>query len=500
LRAAHQFGISHNIARRRRPLPTSARRRTSGKILNVAVQTRRSIKRALQDAVEEAAARLNVPGVAVGVLDGSEEHHVYHGVTSIENPLPVDENTFFQIGSTGKTFTATAIMRLVEAGRVSLDATVRTYVPELKLRDEHVAKKVTVLQLLNHTAGWNGDFFEDQGDGDDALKRYVSRMRKLQQVFQPGSGTASYNNASLALAGRLIEKVTGKVYEKAMRELVFDPVGLENCLFFANDIMTRRFAAGHLNREEEGVKSLVVQRPWRMIRAANPMGGISATLPDTLKWARFHLGDGTGKDGRPVLSRASLDLMKKPTAKLPVALGDSVGISWLIRRFGDVTLVGHGGTTPGQLSAFQMVPERGFAVAINTNSTSGGQLHREILQWVLKEFLGVVEPEAVPLELPADQLLEYAGEYRSDTSIYTITVETDHLEMSGRPTKQVLQILKKMGQEPPKPQPPISLKILPGDLAVVLDGPGKGMKAEYQRLSGVITGINIGGRLAVKQP
>jgi hypothetical protein len=72
--------------------------------------------------------------------------------------------------------------------------------------------------------------------------------------------------------------------------------------------------------------------------------------------------------------------------------------------------------------------------------------------------------------------------------------------MSGRPTKQVLQILKKMGQEPPKPQPPISLKILPGDLAVVLDGPGKGMKAEYQRLSGVITGINVGGRLAVKQP
>ena len=333
-------------------------------------------------------------------------------------------------------------MRLAEAGRVSLDAPVRTYVPELRLRDESVARAVAVLELLNHTAGWNGDFFEDQGDGDDALARYVRRMRTLQQVFAPGSGTASHNSASLALAGRLIEKVTKRTYESAMKELVFDAVGLENCLFFPNDVMTRRFAVSHLNREDGGARSLEVQRPWRMIRAANPMGGISATLPDTLAWARFHLGDGTGKDGRRVLSRALLDLMKQPTARLPVALGDSVGISWLIRRVGGVTLVGHGGTTPGQLSAFQMVPERQFAVAVNTNSTSGGLLHREILRWVLREYLGVEEPEAVPLELPAARLLEYAGEYRSDTSIYTITVSGDHLELSGRPTPRSLALLK----------------------------------------------------------
>lgn len=468
-------------------------------ICSVAVETKQSVESALRDAVGEAAERLQVPGVAVGVINGDQEHHVYHGVTSIENPLEVDERTLFQIGSTGKTFTATAIMRLCEAGLVALEAPVRTYVPELRLRDEHVAATVTVLQLLNHTAGWNGDFFEDQGDGDDALRRYVRRMRSLQQVFQPGSGIASYNNAALGLAGRLIEKVTRKTYEKAIRELVFEPVGLESCFFFANEIMTRRFAAGHLNKEDEGVKRLEVQRPWRMMRAANPMGGISASLPDTLRWARFHLGDGTGKDGQPVLSRASLDLMKRPTARLPVALGDAVGISWLIKRHGDLTLVGHGGTTPGQLSAFQMVPERAFAVAINTNSTSGGQLHREILRWALREYLGAVEPEAVPLELPADQLLEYAGEYRSDTVVYSIKVAGDHLEATGKPTRQTLQILKKMGQDPPKPQPPTLLRILPGDLCVVTEGPARGMKGEYQRVSGVITGVNLGGRLAVKR-
>ncbi len=81
---------------------------------------------------------------------------------------------------------------------------------------------------------------------------------------------------SLALAGRVIEKVTKQSCESAVRDLVFDPLGLETCLFFPNEIMTRRPAAGHLNREEDGVKSLDVQRPWRTIRAANPMGGISA--------------------------------------------------------------------------------------------------------------------------------------------------------------------------------------------------------------------------------
>ena len=67
---------------------------------------------------------------------------------------------------------------------------------------------MTVLQLLNHTAGWEGDFFEDTGDGDDALARYVERMANLQQVTPPGS-IVSYNNAALSLAGRVIEKVTG---------------------------------------------------------------------------------------------------------------------------------------------------------------------------------------------------------------------------------------------------------------------------------------------------
>src|SRR5206468_7396774 len=168
---------------------------------------------------------LDVPGVAVGVYLAGEEHYAFHGITNIDNPLTVDENTLFQFGSTGKTYTSTALMRLAEEGKVDLHAPVRTYVPEFRLRDENVARDVTVLHLLNHTAGWDGDLFVDTGSGDDALERYVEKMADIQQVTPLGS-TVSYNNASLSLAGRVIEKVTGKPYETAIRELILDPLGL----------------------------------------------------------------------------------------------------------------------------------------------------------------------------------------------------------------------------------------------------------------------------------
>src|SRR5262245_11942549 len=155
---------------------------------------------ALQQWVAEAAERLAVPGVSVGVYHAGAEHYAHAGVTSVEHPLPVDADTLFQFGSTGKTFTATAIMRLVDQGTVDLAATVRTYLPELTLQDEDVAKNVTVLQLFNHTAGWSGDVFETTGDGDDALARYVERMASVEQVT-PLRATEAYRHAALSIDG-----------------------------------------------------------------------------------------------------------------------------------------------------------------------------------------------------------------------------------------------------------------------------------------------------------
>jgi CubicO group peptidase (beta-lactamase class C family) len=168
----------------------------------------------LQEKTESLAEEHHVPGV--GIFCGGREHYAYHGVTSVDNPLPVGPSTLFQIGSTTKTYTATAIMALVEAGEVGLDDPVCTYVPELRLKDEAAARTVTVLQLLNHSAGWNGDYFEDTGDGEDAITKHVQKMAQLEQVSPPGT-VASYNNAAYVLAGRVIENVTSQAYEGVIK-------------------------------------------------------------------------------------------------------------------------------------------------------------------------------------------------------------------------------------------------------------------------------------------
>src|SRR3954466_14802909 len=121
--------------------------------------------------VEKEMARLNVPGVAVGVIEGDKEQVATFGVTSVEQPLSITEDTLFQIGSTTKTVTATTVMRLVEAGKLDLNTPVQTYLPNLRLSDPAVASRVTLRHLLSHTGGWIGDFFIDTGAGRDAIRR-----------------------------------------------------------------------------------------------------------------------------------------------------------------------------------------------------------------------------------------------------------------------------------------------------------------------------------------
>ena len=121
--------------------------------------------------VEETVEKFKIPGVAVGVWVDGKEVYACHGVTSMENPLPVDKDTLFVLGSVTKTFTATTLMRLVAEGKVRLDGPVRQYIPELKLADEQSAKEITVLNLLNHTSGLDWRVDVDSGEGDDASPR-----------------------------------------------------------------------------------------------------------------------------------------------------------------------------------------------------------------------------------------------------------------------------------------------------------------------------------------
>ena len=454
----------------------------------------------LERHVADLAAELEVPGVSVGVLHDGAEHYGYAGVTSVENPLPVDASTLFQFGSTGKTFTATAMMRLVDQGKVDLDAPVRTYVPELKLKDEDVARRVTVLQLFNHTAGWEGDMMDDTGAGDDALEKYVARMERLEQATPLGK-TVSYNNASLSLAGRIIEKVTGSTYEKAVEDLLLKPLGLCDTWFFPNDVMTRRFVVGH--RKEEG--GISVARPWGMPRGGNPAGGLTANARDQIAWARFHLGDGTAPDGTRLLTTASLRRMQEPTFDMVgSALGDHVGISWLLAEVGGVRTVSHGGSMIGQYSDFTMVPDRDFAVISMTNcGPNGSEFNEKITRWALEHYLGLTNKDPEPVRLPEVELAPYTGRFETIAATVDITTDDGRLSATITIKPAMAAVLRESGEEVPEEQPPFVLALVGGktDAYVVDEGPAKGMKGYFTRdTDGTVDGIHLGGRLAIRTP
>jgi CubicO group peptidase (beta-lactamase class C family) len=352
----------------------------------------------LSEFVEATATELAIPGVAVAVWADGRESYACHGVTSVDNPLPVDPDTLFLLGSLTKTYTATTLLRLAADGRVELEAPVRRYVPELRLKDEHAAAQITVLQLLNHTAGLDFGFIDDFGEGDDALAGYVARMAELELIAPPGE-RASYSQAGYNLVGRLIEKVTGLTFERAVASLVLEPLGLQHSFFARDDIMTRRFVVGH-NRDQDG--TLSIARLWRRSRGDNPGGGLASSVADQLGWARFQLGDGRAQGGGRVLPAELLGRMQQPTAALRAStLGDAIGIGWFLREVDGVGTVGHGGSANGQFAELLTVPERGFAVVALSNAgpDDGLAFNQLVVRRALQTYLGVIDrdPRAAPL-------------------------------------------------------------------------------------------------------
>jgi len=415
--------------------------------------------------------RLKVPGVSVGVHYEGRDFTAGFGITNVNHPLPVTEDTLFQIGSTSKTVCATAAMRLVEEGKLDLDTPIRTYLPDLKLADRAVALNVTLRHLFNHTGGWDGDYFESTGAGDDALEKMTLLLEGLNQITPLGE-VFSYNNAGFYLAGRVIEKVTGKPYETVARELVLEPLGMSRSFFFAREVITDRVAVGH----RVGENGPEVQRDWELPRAANAAGGIISTPGDQLRYACFHMGDGTAGEGTRLLSPESLARMQTATAPAGNGIA-ALGVAWMLRDVGGARVVQHGGATNGQMSAFQMVPARRFAITVLTNADKGGELHRAAANWALKHFLGLEEKPPLVAETSAETLREFTGLYTKLGSDLEISLKDGGLEgrlipKGGFPTKDT---------PPPPAPPPFPVGFVDRSNLLVIDGPMKDIAIDVLR-------------------
>ncbi len=452
----------------------------------------------LSDFVTATAAKFGIPGVAVGVWADGREICACHGVTSVDNPLPVHRDTLYVLGSVTKTYTATALMRLVAEGRVELDAPVRRYVPALRLADEAAAAEVTVLNLLNHTAGLGWDLIVDTGEGDDALAGYVAKLAELEQIAPPGA-RASYSQAAYSLAGRVIEKVVGMPYERAIASLVFEPLSLSHSFFAPGDVMIRRFAVGH-NLGEDG--TLSIARLWKGPRGRNPGAGVVSSVADQLRWARFHLGDGLADNGVRVLPAEALHRMKEPTVALRAStLGDALGICWFLRDVDGVRTVGHGGSANGQFAELLTVPERDFAVVALSNAGPDGiPFNQAVVRWALQTYVGVTDRDPEPLPYDKARAREVVGNYEIDAMTLTIAPAPAGLTLEVRIKPEIRAAAD---TELPPDHAAADLGLLPGDADeyVITSGGLQGQRGFFTRdESGGVVGVDLAGRLFNRVP
>lgn len=426
------------------------------------------------------------PGVAVGVWHKGRAYASGFGVTSLEAPDPVDEHTLFQIGSTGKTYTATAIMLLVERGDVELDVPVRRYLRDLKLKDADVTKKVTLRHLLTHTGGWAGDYFSNTGRGDDALARVVGELAKVPQLTPLGE-VWHYNNAGFYIAGRIIEKVTRMSYEQAITELLLEPLGMTRSFFFAEEAIIYRVVAGHNAAGPRSTKHTVA-KPWDIGRNAGPAGGLISDAVDQMRWVQFHVGDGRIPGGKRLLKGSTLREMQKEQAEAG-NIASSVGLSWMLNDYDGVKLVSHGGTTYGQQSAFVMAPERDFGITVLTNSSRGMEVHEKVVKKALSLYLGLEHRLPEALSVNGSELGRYEGRYVDPFKQGALD-----LSVKGRRLHTSFSSLEE--PDAPSPMAPFHLVPFDEDRFLVRGGRLDGLRAEFLRDGrNRVRWIRFGGRL-----
>jgi CubicO group peptidase (beta-lactamase class C family) len=243
-------------------------------------------------------------------------------------------------------------------------------------------------------------------------------------------------------------------------------------------------AIGHVIVDEKPT----VARPWAFPRATTPVGGIVSTANDLMRYARFHLGDGTTPDGARLLSRASLDLMRTPLADAD--LDRRVGVSWFVRTLEGVRLQYHGGVAIGQQGVLMLAPDRGEAVTVQTNSARGGLLHQDVTTWWQRQRLNLKVKDPVYVELDNARYAEYADRYLAELS---------DAELVLADTGLVYQTFShnKLGVQPKPPDPPPSRVAFTSDARfTLLDGPLRDTRGEFLRgPDGRIRYLRVGGRV-----
>jgi CubicO group peptidase (beta-lactamase class C family) len=378
-----------------------------------------------------------VPGLAVTVVkDGEIVFAQGFGFRDVDRKLPVTPNTLFAIGSCTKAFTTFVMGTLVDEGKLNWDTPVRTYLPEFRLFDRTATELMTPRDLVTHRSGLPRHdlvWYNSTLSRRQILERlpYLEPSESFRNKFQ-------YNNIMYMTAGYLIERITGKPWEDAIRSRILQPLAMTGCNFSVKESQNAAdFAKPYEDRDDK-----IVEVPFRDITvAAGPAGSINSGVSDMARWLIVQTHKGK-IDGRQIISPAMLADIQTPhmTIGAPSERKEispaGYALGWMVDDYRGHRRVHHGGGIDGFTAQTVVFPDDGLGLCVLSNM--GGTALPELvsrhgadrvlslaaIDWsgeeLIKKKKGKEATKAAKAKKdtvrrsgtsPAHKLDEYAGEY-----------------------------------------------------------------------------------------
>lgn len=319
---------------------------------------------AISQYVEQQAKASHFPGLALGIVKGDQ-------TVSLQAYGNVSPDTQFFLASVSKSFTALAVMQLVDQGKIDVDKPVTTYLPEFKIGDGTESGRITVRHLLNQTsgistrAGLASLFFTPKTTFAQALQVFEG----YPLAAKPGQSFA-YSNANYAIAGYIVQRVSGQTYSDFVQQNIFDPLEMTHSKALAEAAKAPGVTPGYLNYF--GLKG-AYQDSGQIPGSIVPAGGIISSASDMTHYLIVQMNDGVYR-GKRVISSASLNLMHTSAVKVDAdsAVPDAsgYGMGWGIGTLNGSNIISH----DGQLHDFQtnmaILPQEHIAVVMLVNEYS----------------------------------------------------------------------------------------------------------------------------------
>ncbi|MFI0263711.1 serine hydrolase domain-containing protein [Streptomyces sp. NPDC017056] len=375
-----------------------------------------------QARLDELRAAHHVPAASLAVLTGGTVYEMAGGVLHRGTGVEATTDSVYQLGSIAKMYTATLVMQLAESGALDLDAPVVKVLPEFATADAEATKTITPRQLLSHTSGLTCDFTHDTGRGDDCLARYVEAAKDVALDGPPG--TFSYSSVGYNVLGRIVEVLTGQVWDAALKDRLVTPLGLTHTMTLPEEALGFRAAMSHLGEPGQDPDPAPA---WDLMpRSAGPYGRVIASAADVVRLARMHLDGGLAPDGTRVLAPETVAAMQGRETDCPdkwTVASDGWGLGWTLYDWAGTPGYGHDGASIGQYAYLRVVPEAGVAIALLTNGGGARRLYATLFRELLGELAGVRMPEpfAPAAQPPAVDITPYVGTYRRAGVVITVS-------------------------------------------------------------------------------